>query len=84
MKRVKPFTSAETGALAFAIVLIAAGLIRLVWPREAVVVHATNDVVGWPGALTETVTRAGSRVYGVLPILFGGGLAAFALCRGKT
>jgi hypothetical protein len=81
---VKRFTSTEFGALILAAILIVAGLAWLVWPREMVVPHPTNDVVGWPGGFTEVVSKGRSRLYGFIAITLGAGLAALAAYRGKS
>jgi hypothetical protein len=80
----KRFTSTELGALALAIVFFVAGLIWLIWPRETVVVHPANDVVGWPGSSTEVVSKTGSRIYGVMAIALGIGIGALVLYRPKS
>jgi hypothetical protein len=81
MKRITPI---EIGVLLFAAALFVMGFIWLVWPREMAVGHATNDAMGWPGGFTEFVSRTGSRIYGIMGMLLGAGMAVFTLCRGKT
>ena len=80
----KRFSSTEFGALALAVVFFVAGFVWLVWPREAVIVHPTNDVVGWPGSSTEVVSKTGSRIYGVMTMALGTGIGALVLYRPKS
>jgi hypothetical protein len=79
----KRFTSTELGALALAVVFFVAGFVWLIWPRETVVVHPTNNEVGWPGSSIEVVSKTGSRIYGVIAIALGAGIGALVLYRPK-
>jgi hypothetical protein len=80
----KRFTSTEIAALIMATAFVVVGFIWLVWPREMVILHVTNDFVGWPGSIVEYVNKRGSRIYGVMVMLLGAGIAALALYRSKT
>jgi uncharacterized protein YjeT (DUF2065 family) len=79
----KRFTSTECGALILAAMLILAGLTWLLWPREMITSHPTNNEVGWPGGFTGLVSKAGSRLYGAVAIIVGAGLAYLAAYRNK-
>jgi len=79
----KRFTPTELGALLLSAMLIVPGLIWLCWPREMIVSHPTNDIVGWPDGFTGVVSKGGSRLYGAAAIIVGVGLAALAAYRRK-
>ena len=69
----KPFTSTESSALVAGMLLVVLGLVLIVWPRQFVVQHATNNYEGTPtGVVAETVSRTGSRVCGVISLIVGG------------
>ncbi len=80
----KRFTSIEIGGFVVGAFLFFAGLSCVLWPRTGVVIRFTNDVIGWPGSSLESVSMTGSRVYGVLAMLLGVGVAALAAYRGKS
>jgi hypothetical protein len=81
----KHFTSIEIGGMVLAAFLFLSGLTCVIWPRAIVVVHFTNDgVTGWPGSSVESVSTTGARVYGVLGMLLGCGIATLAIYRRKT
>ncbi len=74
------FTSIEMGALILAAVLFAVGLILAVHPTEAAWAHPTTDAAStMPGTYIERIGKSGARVYGVMGMVVGGGLAAFIL-----
>lgn len=79
------FTSSEIGGLGLAAFLFLGGLACVIWPRAIVVIHFTNDgVTGRPGSSVESVSPTGARVYGLLGMLLGSGIATLALYREKT
>jgi len=81
---VKQLTSTERGALIAGVVLLGLGLFLIIWPQEMTIRHATNNVHGDNRpAVTEHVGKIGSRVYGLVAILFGFGFAAAGLCGGR-
>ena|ERR1041385_2388533 len=80
----KRFSTIELGSLVLATVLFLGGLSCAIWPRAELVVHFTNDVVGWPGSSIEAVSPTGARVYGILAMLLGFGIASLATYRGKN
>ena len=77
------FTSIELGGLFLAAFLFLGGLSCVLWPRAGVVVNFTNDVISWPGSIMEKVSATSSRIYGILAMLLGLGIAALAAYRGK-
>jgi hypothetical protein len=80
----KRFSSIEIGALILGILFFLVGLDAVIWPQSGVVPHFTNDVWGMsPKTDMEVVSTTGARVYGVLAMLFGAGIAAMAICREK-
>jgi hypothetical protein len=81
---VKRFTSIEVGGLILAAILFAGGLACVIRPRATVVVHSTNDAIGWTGSSVEAVSTTGARCYGLLGMLLGTGIAALAIYRAKT
>ncbi len=73
----KPFTPTERAALVAGIALIIVGLTLFLWPREVSIAHAVNDREGTPaGVVAERVSKGGSRVYGVVALLFGAGFVS--------
>jgi len=82
MTRMKRLTSIEIGALILAALFFFIGLDSVIWPQSGVVPHFTNDYWGTPqGTIEEAVTPTGARVYGILAMLFGVGIAVMALYR---
>ncbi len=80
----KRFTSIEIGGLILAALLFFGGLCCVLTPRAGVVIHSTNDEIGWPGGSIESVSKIGSRVYGIMAMLLAFGIAALALYRRKV
>jgi hypothetical protein len=81
---VKRFTSIEVGGLILAALLFGGGLACVIRPRATVVVHLTNNVLGWLESSVEEVSTTGARFYGILGMLLGTGIAALAIYRAKT
>jgi hypothetical protein len=80
----KRFTSIEIGGLILGVLLFCGGLDAVIWPQSGVVPHFTNDVWGMsPRTDMEVVSTTGARVYGILAMLLGAGIAAMAVCREK-
>ena len=76
----KPFKATETNALVVGVVLVLLGLVLIVWPRQFVVQHATNNYEGAPtGVVAESVSRTGSRVFGVISVVIGAVFATAGL-----
>ena len=68
----KPFKATETNALVVGAVLVLLGFVLIVWPRQFVVQHATNNYEGTPtGVVTQSVGSTGSRVFGVISVIIG-------------
>ena len=81
----KRLTSIELGGLILGVILFVGGLVSVIWPQSGVVPHFTNDVLGMsPGSEMEVVSVSGARLYGILGMLLGSGMAIFAVYRGKT
>jgi len=80
------FASVEIGTLILAALLFGVGLILLVHPTEAAWAHPTTDAASaMPGSYIEIISRKGARVYGVLGMLVGSGLAVFVILpRSRT
>ncbi len=74
------FTSVEIGVLILAALFFAVGLVLTVHPTEAAWAHPTTDAAStMPGNYIEIVSKTGARVYGILGMLLGGGLAAWVI-----
>lgn len=81
MFRRPPLTGIEKSALFLAALFVVIGLWLAIWPRAMVVVHFIIVGDTLPGTWLEPVSETGARVYGVLGLLFGAGIAALALYR---
>jgi hypothetical protein len=75
----KRFGSVELGALILSLLFIVVGIGSLIHPSSYYVMHPTNDVIGAPEAYLEHVTPEGARVYAVLSLVVGLGLALFVV-----
>src|SRR5512142_745509 len=53
----------------FGVILIVVGGVLIAFPTPGIFAHPADG-----GAFLESVTRGGTRVYGLLAVLFGGGL----------
>ena len=80
----KRFTPIEVAGVILGGVLFIGGLTCVIWPRAAVIIHPTNDWIGRPGSSVESVSTTGARMYGVLAMLLGVGIAALAVYRRKN
>lgn len=77
----KQITSTDRAALIAGVVLLGLGLFLIIWPQEMSIRHATNNMDGDNRpAVTEHVGKIGSRVYGLVAIVFGFGFAGAGLC----
>jgi hypothetical protein len=82
MKRLSPI---ELGGLTLGVILLVVGLVSVIWPQPGVVPHFTNDALGMsPRSEMEVVSVSGARLYGILGMLLGSGIALLAVYRGKT
>jgi len=83
-KNMKRFTPTEIGGLVLAAILFCGGLDSVIWPQSGATAHFTNDVLGlFPRTSAEFVSTNGARVYGILAIVLGAGIAAMAVYREK-
>jgi hypothetical protein len=74
------FNSLEVGTLSLAMLLFSFGLISIVHPVAAAWAHpATDSITAGPRNYIEVITKDGARFYGVLGVLFGGGLAMWVI-----
>lgn len=81
----KRFTSIKLFGFALGAVFFFTGLAGVIWPEPGVIPHFTNDARGFsPRYEMEVVTSTGARVYGVLAMLLGVGMATLAVYRKKS
>ena len=73
-------SSTEGWGLGIGIMFLLFGIFFVIWPQTMVVYHPPGKHN--TGTL-EKISPAGSRVYGVLGIVFGAGLSAACLYRPK-
>jgi hypothetical protein len=80
----KRLSTIELWGFVLGITFLAFGVVMIIWPQTGVVFHPTNDAIGLsrPSEL-EVVSATSSRVYGILAVLLGAGIAAGALYREK-
>jgi hypothetical protein len=69
----RDLTGVEKAALCLALIFIVVGITMFLAPREALVWHQGYRYT--PGSGLEHVSKSGARVYGILSLLVGGGLA---------
>ena len=70
----------EIVALIIAIIFIVTGIILFFFPREMIVEHTAirGKGINSPGGV-ERVSKTGSRIYGLIALCLGGGLAFASL-----
>ena len=74
------FNSVEIGILILAALLFSFGLISIVHPTASAWAHpATDSITAAPRNYLEVVTKGGARLYGVLGVLLGIGLAMWVV-----
>jgi hypothetical protein len=82
---VKNLTPMERCGLVMGAVLFVTGLVMVIWPRPGVVLHFTNGAQGMQqGTDVQAVTKTGARVYGIMTLLLGTGIASASVYRGRT
>jgi hypothetical protein len=78
----KRFSPTEKGALLLAVVLFAVGGYMVVCPFETELFHFGTDNTGGGGrSYFEHVSRREMQIYGVISMVFGGGITAYVLYR---
>lgn len=78
------FTSTEIGALVLAGLFFFIGLANVILPQPGIVPHYTNGSGGGAAKVElEVVSKSGARVYGIVAMCFGVGIASMALYRQK-
>lgn len=76
----KKLTTIEYATIAFASLILTCGIVWLVSPQEFAVVHAGIDGRGRsPRTAVTYLTESGSRMWGVLMMVFGAGLVGLIL-----
>lgn len=81
----KRYTPIEICGFVCGIASVVIGLVTIIWPQPGIVHHFTNDALGLSAhSEPEVVSATGSRVYGVLEIIFGAGIAFASLYREKN
>ena len=78
------FTAIEKSAIALGLLFVVFGACMLIHPMETNALHLGMNGFTWRTAQLEHVSKRGSKIYGGIAIVLGGGIISLACYRGKN